>query len=156
MANLTQPPPCDQALMVRALNILLRGGTPTALFEIRARSGKKLWSGYYNASRGSGRLHDIKQATQNTVDLGALHTYVSLNPVTAEVIADRKSALPADQERRYHKLKQAPKQTTRDTEIIERLWLLLDVDPGPPPVPTSSPTRSAKRPGCGRTPSAGF
>ncbi len=91
--------------------------TPENLFdsdqvvELRGFKGRKTVSGYFND-------HDALARAAHKLDVEGYQVYVTLNQVNPDLLA-----------RAANRLKEYPKSTTSDNDIIRIKWLPLDFDP---------------------------
>ena len=90
----------------RTLDIFKPNG---ALIEIRAMSGKTIYSGYFR------KVDEILKKIENTRETW----YFVLNEID-------EACYSRDQN---NKILQNPKDTTKDKEISGRDWILIDADP---------------------------
>ena len=98
--------------ILRAIQILRR---PGEVAEIRAFTTKSTISGYFD---------DYGKLARCAADLDAkgLQVYVTLNPVASALLA-----------RSENRLESGPKAATTDSDIVNRAWLPIDLDPVRPP-----------------------
>jgi hypothetical protein len=83
MENLQQPTLATQAeTMALALALLTARFKPDEIFEVRTRTGKRVQSGYYD------RDHKA-DAIKHAIAAPAAATYVTLNPVRADIDRDQ-------------------------------------------------------------------
>jgi hypothetical protein len=100
--------------ITRTINLLFRPGD---VFELRAPSAgrQQTISGYFDNAA------DLVKAVTG-LNGAAPATYLSLNPVDPKLLARAKN-----------RVKPYAKVTTSDKDIVERRWLLVDVDASRPP-----------------------
>jgi len=107
---------------------------PRGILEVRALGldghQKKTASGCFDAPADAGR------AVRSLTSRGrARHLYATLNPVDPRLLA-----------RAAGRMLEWPKQTTKDSDIAARRWLLLDLDPDRPSgIPSSAEEHAAAR-----------
>ncbi len=87
---------------------------PEAVVELRAFSGRKTVSGYFDD-------HEVLAREAQKLDQRGFQVYVTLNKVNPDLLA-----------RAANRIKEYPKSTTSDTDIIRIRWLPLDFDPARP------------------------
>ena len=93
---------------------------PGDVFEVRVLDAQRpgmrfphVVSGYFEYER----IGEVPKALDELVEYSGV--YVTINPVRRDLLA-----------RANHRLKKAMRnETTKDNEVIERRWMLVDVDP---------------------------
>jgi hypothetical protein len=91
-----------------ALDVLFE---PDHVAELRAFKGKRTASGYFDD-------HDALAREAERLDKERYQVYVTLNEVNPDLLA-----------RAANRVKEYPKSTTSDNDIVWRRWLPLDFDP---------------------------
>ncbi len=92
----------------KALRVLFE---PDHVVEIRGLSGRKTVSGYFDD-------HDALAREAHRLNARGFQVYVTLNEVNPDLLA-----------RAANRVKEGPKSTTSDNDILRFRWLPLDFDP---------------------------
>ncbi len=97
-----------RAEMRNALGVLFE---PDAVVELRGFVGRKTVSGYFDD-------HDVLASEAHSLNKNGFQVYVTLNEVNPDLLA-----------RAANRIREYPKGTTSDTDIVRIRWLPLDFDP---------------------------